>query len=196
MKIKYYYSVLSPFSYLGIDRFIDLAKKYKIEIDEKPFDLVGEIFPNTGGIPVPQRHITRQKYRLIEIERIGKKYGIEIKLQPKFFPPIDPHLPAKFTLAAIKDGNRLTFGKECLRYLWVKEKNISDLLVLEEICKKLNLDFQKIQELANSEEITKIYLENSKDAIKNDVFGAPTYVFENEMFWGQDRLEYLEDKIK
>ena len=196
MKIKYYYSVLSPFSYLGIDRFIDLAKKYKIEIDEKPFDLVGEIFPNTGGIPVPQRHITRQKYRLIEIERIGKKYGIEIKLQPKFFPPIDPHLPAKFTLAAIKDGNRLTFGKECLRYLWVKEKNISDLLVLEEICKKLNLDFQKIQEIANSEEITKIYLENSKDAIKNDVFGAPTYVFENEIFWGQDRLEYLEDKIK
>ncbi len=196
MKIKYYYSVLSPFSHLGIDRFIDLAKKYKIEIDEKPFDLVGEIFPNTGGIPVPQRHITRQKYRLIEIERIGKKYGIEIKLQPKFFPPIDPHLPAKFTLAAIKDGNRLTFGKECLRYLWVKEKNISDLLVLEEICKKLNLDFQKIQELANSEEITKTYLENSKDAIKNDVFGAPTYVFENEMFWGQDRLEYLEDKIK
>ena len=53
MKIKYYYSIASPFSYLAIDRFINLLDKKKIEVDEKPFDLVGQVFPNTGGIPVP-----------------------------------------------------------------------------------------------------------------------------------------------
>lgn len=196
MKIKYYYSVASPFSYLAIDRFIDLVKRKGIEVDEKPFDLVGKVFPNTGGIPVPQRHPSRLKYRLVEIERIGKKFNVEINTQPKFFPPKDPHVAAKFTLAAIDQGNKLTFGKECLKYLWANEKDISDILVLEEICKNLNLDFDKLKELADSDKINEIYLENSNDAIKENIFGAPTYVYNSELYWGQDRLEYLEDKIK
>ena len=196
MEIKYYYSVASPFSYLAIDRFIDLVKRKGIEVDEKPFDLVGKVFPNTGGIPVPQRHPSRLKYRLVEIERIGKKYNVEINTQPKFFPPKDPHIAAKFTLAAIYQGNKLTFGKECLKYLWANEKDISDISVLEEICKNLNLDFNKLKELADSDKINQIYLENSNDAIKENIFGAPTYVYNSELYWGQDRLEYLEDKIK
>lgn len=195
MKIKYYYSVASPFSYLAIDRFIDLVKKKNLEVDEKPFDLVGKVFPNTGGVPVPQRHPSRLKYRLVEIERIGKKYNVEINSQPKFFPPKDPHIAAKFTLAAIDNGNILTFGRECLKYLWAKEKDISDISVIEEICKKLNLDFNKLKEIAESEKINKVYLENSNDAIKENIFGAPTYVYNNELYWGQDRLEYLEEKI-
>ena len=196
MKIKYYYSVASPFSYLAIDRFIDLIKRKGIEVDEKPFDLVGKVFPNTGGVPVPQRHPSRLKYRLVEIERIGIKYNVKINMQPKFFPPKDPHIAAKFTLAAIDQGNKLTFGKECLKYLWANEKDISDISVLEEICKNLNLDFNKLKELADSDKINHIYLENSNDAIKENIFGAPTYVYNSELYWGQDRLEYLEDKIK
>ena len=196
MKIKYYYSVASPFSYLAIDRFIDLVNKKNVEVEELPFDLVGQVFPNTGGVPVPKRHPSRLKYRLVEIERIGKKYGVEINAQPKFFPPSDPHLPARFTIAAIELGNKLTFGKECLKYLWAKEKDISDLKILEEICINLQLSFSEIEELANSEKVKKIYSDNSNNAIKEDVFGAPTYIYNNELYWGQDRLEYLEDNIQ
>jgi 2-hydroxychromene-2-carboxylate isomerase len=196
MKIKYYYSVASPFSYLAIDRFIDLVNKKNVEVEELPFDLVGQVFPNTGGVPVPKRHPSRLKYRLIEIERIGKKYGVEINTQPKFFPPSDPHLPARFTIAAIELGNKLTFGKECLKYLWAKEKDISDLKILEEICNNLQLSFSEIEELANSEKVKKIYSDNSNNAIKEDVFGAPTYIYNDELYWGQDRLEYLEDNIQ
>jgi len=196
MKIKYYYSVASPFSYLAIDRFIDLVNKKNIEVEELPFDLVGQVFPNTGGVPVPKRHPSRLKYRLVEIDRIGKKYGVEINTQPKFFPPSDPHLPARFTIAAIQLGNKLTFGKECLKYLWAKEKDISDLKILEEICNNLQLSFSEIEELANSEKVKKIYSDNSNNAIKEDVFGAPTYIYNDELYWGQDRLEYLEDNIQ
>ena len=196
MKIKYYYSVASPFSYLAIDRFINLINKKNIEVEELPFDLVGQVFPNTGGVPVPKRHPSRLKYRLVEIERIGKKYGVEINTQPKFFPPSDPHLPARFTIAAIELGNKLTFGKECLKYLWAKEKDISDLKILEEICNNLQLSFSEIEELANSEKVKKIYSSNSDNAIKEDVFGAPTYIYNDELYWGQDRLEYLEDNIQ
>ena len=195
MKIKYYYSVASPFSYLAIDRFIDLINENKLEVEEKPFDLVGEVFPNTGGIPVPKRHPSRLKYRLHEIKRIGEKYNIKINPEPKFFPPKDPHLPAKFTIAAINLGNKLTFGRECLEYLWSKEKNISDLGVLEEICNNLKLDFNLIKDNALKDNIDSIYKENSQNAIKEDVFGAPTYIYKNELYWGQDRLDYLKDKL-
>ena len=54
MKIEYYFSVLSPFTYLGADRFTKIVSQYNLEVIEKPLDLVGEIFPNTGGLPVPK----------------------------------------------------------------------------------------------------------------------------------------------
>jgi len=189
MKIKYYYSVASPFTFLAIDRFVELANNNNLEIEEKPFDLVGEVFPNTGGIPVPKRHPARLKYRLQEIKRIGEKYNIKINPEPKFFPPKDPHLPAKFAIAAINSGNKLTFGKECLKYLWSEEKDISDMSILREICVNLNLDFNQIKENALTKLVDGIYIENSQSAIKEGVFGAPTYIYKEELYWGQDRLE-------
>ena len=196
MKVDYYFSIASPFSYLAVDRFSSLIKKYNLKVLEKPFDLVGTVFSNTGGLPVPKRHPSRQKYRLIEIDRIAKKYNVPINIQPKFFPPSDPHLPAKFVIAASKRGGDLNFGNTCLEYLWSLEKDISDYKVLQEICEKLNLKFEDIKNLALSDEIEAKYKKNSKDAIDQNVFGAPSYVFKNEIFWGQDRLEYLEDAIK
>ena len=196
MKVKYYFSIASPFSYLALDRFLSMVKKYNLEIDEKPFDLVGEVFSNTGGLPVPKRHTSRQKYRLEEIDRIAKKYDVKINKLPKFFPPSDPHLPAKFVIAACKKGDKLSFGKMCLQYIWSLEKDISDYKILKEICEKLNFKYEEIKNLALSDEIDLQYKKNSKDAIDQDVFGAPSYVFKNEIFWGQDRLEYLEDAIK
>ncbi len=196
MKIEYYFSIASPFSYLAVKRFLSLIKKYNLEVEEKPVDLVDTIFSNTGGLPVPKRHPSRQKYRLIEIDRIAKKFDIPINKQPKFFPPSDPHLPAKFVIAACNKGNKLSFSSNCLEYLWSLEKDISDYKVLEEICEKLDLKFEDIKNLALSDEIDAKYKENSKDAINQNVFGAPSYVLNKEIFWGQDRLEYLEDAIK
>ena len=196
MKIEYYYSVASPYAYLGISKFKELVKKYSLQVDEKPFDLVGKVFPETGGTPVPKRHPARQKYRLIEIERWGKKLNVNIKKQPKYFPPSDPHKAALFTIASIKKGIRLDFGHEVLSNLWSEEQDIAENSVLEKICNKFNLNFNEMNTFANSEEIKNQYLANSNEAISKDVFGAPFFILENELFWGQDRLDFLEDKIK
>jgi 2-hydroxychromene-2-carboxylate isomerase len=196
MKIEYYYSVASPYAYMGIDRFQDLVKKYSLEVLEKPFDLVGKVFPETGGVPVPKRHPARQKYRLIEIERFGKKNNLKINKQPKFFPPADPHKAALFTIATIENGQSLNFGKEVLTKLWADEQDISQDLVLDNICKKLNINFSELKKQAETEEIKNIYLSNSQEAIDKGVFGAPSFILDNELFWGQDRLDFLEDKIK
>jgi len=196
MKVEYYYSVASPYAYLGVKKFQEIVKKYSLEVIEKPIDLVGTVFTETGGTPVPKRHPSRQQYRLVEIERFGNKLNININKQPKFFPPADPHKAALFTIASIKSGLSIDFGKEVLTKLWSEEKDISQDSVLEEVCNKFKLNFNEIKTAANSEEIKSIYLSNSNDAIAQGVFGAPSFIMNNELFWGQDRLDFLEDKIK
>ena len=76
------------------------------------------------------------------------------------------------------------------------DKDISDHNILQEICEKLNLNFEDMKKLALTDDVNLEYQKNSKDAVDNDVFGSPSYVLNNEIFWGQDRLDYLEDVLK
>ena len=196
MKIEYYYGIPSPFTYLGSAKLQSIAKKYNVEIIENPCDLVGGIFVKTGGIPVPQRSPQRQKYRLEEIKRWSEFLHIQINIKPKFFPPRDPHIPAKFTIAANLLGTKVIFGHELLKQLWSEEKDISDEKNIEIISNIFKIDFEELSVLAKSEKVSKIYLDNTEEAVEKNVFGAPTYIFNNELFWGQDRLEFLERALK
>ena len=179
MKIEYYYGIPSLFAYLGPLKFQSIAKKYHAEIIEKLCDLGGGIFAKTGGIPIVQRSSQRQKYRLDEIKKWSEFLNIKINIKPKFFPPKDPHLPTKFTLAANLLGTKIIFGYEILRQLWSEEKDISD---------------EKNIEIAS--ENFKIYNNNTEEAIEKNVFRVPTYIFSNGLFWGQDRLDFLERALK
>ena len=192
MKIEYYYGIPSPFAYLGSSRFQSIAKEYDAEIIEKPCDLVGGIFAKTGGLPVPQRSSQRQKYRLDELKRWSEFLNIKININPKFFPPKDPHLPAKFTIAANLLGAKVVFGHELLKQLWSEEKDISDEKNIEFVSNNLQINFKELSELAKSEKVSKIYQDNTEEAVEKNVFGAPTYIYNNELFWGQDRLDFLE----
>jgi len=196
MNIEYFYSLASPFAFLGSEKFQEISKKFKAEIIEKPCDLVGGIFSKTGGIPVSQRSPQRQKYRLDELKRWSEFLNIKINIKPKFFPPKDPHIPAKYTIAANLLGVKIFFGHELLKKLWIEEKDISDSKNIELISKQFKINFNELSLLAKSEEILKIYTDNTEEAIQKNVFGAPTYIFNDELFWGQDRLEFLERALK
>jgi len=192
MKIEYFYSLASPFTYLGSEKFQSIAKKYNAEIVEKPCDLVGGIFSKTGGVPVPQRSPQRQKYRLDELKRWSEFLNIKINVKPKFFPPTNPHIPATYTIAANLLGVKVFFGHELLKKLWIEEQDISNEKNIELISKQFKIDFKALSSLAKSEKVSKIYSDNTEEAIKKNVFGAPTYIFNSELFWGQDRLEFLD----
>ena len=195
-KILYFYSVASPWSYLGIKRLKEISKKYSAQIIEKPVDLVGKVFVATGGTPVPQRHISRQNYRLLELKRWGEFLNIKINQKPKFFPPKDPHLPALFCLASIDMGINMDFSSKVLEHLWVKENDISNIDTLKLIADDLKISFEELNKLAASDKIKKIYEANTQEAINMNIFGVPSYVYNNEIFWGQDRLELLEYSLK
>ena len=196
MKIEYYYSLASPFSYLGSAKFQLIEKKYNAEIIEKPCDLVGGIFLKTGGAPVPQRSPQRQKYRLDELKRWAEYLSIKINFKSKFFPPKNPHISAKFTIAANLLGTKVVFGHELSKPLWSDEKDISDEKNIETVSVKFKINFKEPSAIAKSEKVSKIYKDNTEEAIEKNVFGAPTYIFNNELFWGQDRLEFLERALK
>jgi 2-hydroxychromene-2-carboxylate isomerase len=192
MNIEYFYGIPSPFAYLGSAKLISIAKKYNAEIVEKPCDLVGGIFTKTGGIPVPQRSLQRQKYRLDELKRWSEFLNIKINLKPKYFPPKDPHISAKYTIAATLLGVKLVFGHELLKQLWSEEKDISDEKNIESVSHLLNLNYNELSDLAKSEKVSKIYQDNTEEAVSKNVFGSPTYIYNDELFWGQDRLDFLE----
>ena len=192
MNIEYFYGIPSPFTYLGSAKLISIAKKYNAEIIEKPCDLVGGIFTKTGGIPVPKRSPQRQKYRLDELKRWSEFLNIKINLKPKYFPPKDPHISAKYAIAATLLGIKLVFGHELLKQLWSEEKDISDEKNIESVSNLFNLNYNELSDLAKSEKVSKIYQDNTEEAVSKNVFGSPTYIYNDELFWGQDRLDFLE----
>ena len=192
MKIEYYYGIPSPFAYLGSTRLQTIVKKYNAEIIEKPCDLVGGIFTKTGGLPVAQRSPQRQKYRLDELKRWSEFLNIKINLKPKFFPPKDPHISGKYTIAANLLGVKLAFGHELLKQIWSEEKDISDEKNIKMVGDLFKLNFEELSNLAKSEKVSKIYQDNTEEAVSKNIFGSPTYICNNELFWGQDRLDFLE----
>ena len=196
MKIEYYYEIPSLFTYLESLKFQSIAKKYKAEIIQKLCELVGEIFAKIRGISVPQRSPQRQKYCLDKIKRWSNFLNTIINIKSKFFPSKDPHFPAKFTIAANLLGTKIIFDHELLKLLWSEEKNISDEKNIKTVCDRFKINFKELSTLANSEKVSKIYADNSIEAIEKNVFGVPTYILNNELFWGQDRLEFLERALK
>tara|TARA_B110001452_G_scaffold107527_1_gene89167 strand:- start:601 stop:858 length:258 start_codon:yes stop_codon:yes gene_type:complete len=83
-----------------------------------------------------------------------------------------------------------------LKQTWSEEKDISDEKNIEEVSNIFKLNFKELADLAKSEQVKKIYQDNTEEAIKKNVFGSPTYIFNNELFWGQDRLDFLERALE
>ncbi len=193
--ILYFYSLASPFSYLGHPRFIDLAAKYNARVHFKPADM-GVVFPKTGGLPVKQRSPQRQAYRLLELRRWRDYLGVPLNLEPKFFPVAD-QLAARAVLAGEQMGTDPgAYTYAIMRACWAEEKNIADPATLAAIADSIGSDGAVVLSAAESESVKEEYIANTQEALNVGVFGVPSYVYKGELFWGQDRLEFLERALK
>ena len=187
--ISYYFSVLSPFTYFAGDRLEKIATRQGAKIEYLPMDIMG-LFAKTGGLPPKDRHIARQKYRLQEIQRVATHSGMPVNIQPKFW-PTDPK-PASFTIINAPDdgGDKGQLIRNYLRACWAEDRDISDQEVIRDCLSKAGFDTGLAESVSSG--AMEIFEQNTRQAEKDNVFGAPTYVVGNEVFWGQDRLEYLE----
>ncbi len=190
--VDYYLSLNSPWTYMGHRRFAELAETHGLVVRVYPVDFGGIIFPATGGLPVGKRSPQRQAYRLVELERWRKHLGIALNIKPKFW-PADEVLAARMVFAAGGSAaDDLHLAGALLRAVWAEERNIADrdtLLVVAEAC---DLDAEALIKVADTDELAQRRVTESERAIERNVFGAPTYIFREQPFWGQDRVELLE----
>ena len=184
-RVDYYLAPTSPWTYLGHERFAQIAKRRGAAVAVKPVDF-GVIFPQSGGLPLGKRAPQRQAYRLMELARWRDFLGVPLNLQPKFF-PADP-LPAACLICVAPQGNQMAIAGDFLRAVWAEERNIADSGVLAEIAAR-----HGIADAADAIARGKaIFDSNTQEALARQVFGAPTFACGEELFWGQDRLDFLD----
>jgi 2-hydroxychromene-2-carboxylate isomerase len=191
--IDYYMTLNSPWTYLGSALFAEIASKHKATVRIKPTKY-SEVFPKTGGLPLPKRSPERRAYRMMELKRWRDYRGVPINLEPRHFPS-DETLGSRLVIAAAlqnKDACRL--ARELGRSIWEREENLSDEAVVAAAAKRAGLDAAAIRKAGPSdEELDRIHDRNTAEALERGVFGAPSYVLPSgEFFWGQDRLEFLD----
>ena len=195
--VDYYFSPISPWTYLGHARFAEMAKRHSAVVNVKPVDF-GKIFPASGGLPLAKRAPQRLAYRMVELKRFRDYVNVPLNLQPKFFPaPAD--LAAQFIVAAKRAGGSdaaMRLAGAVLRACWAEERNIADAETLRAICAEQGLDAGQLAAAAQSEAVAAEYHGYTDEALARNVFGAPSYVIDSEIFWGQDRLEFVERALR
>jgi carboxymethylenebutenolidase len=156
-----------------------------------------KVFPVSGGLPLSQRPPQRVAYRMIELKRWRDFLKLPMHVQPKFFPvPGDP--AARLTIAAneISADKALQVAGAFGKAVWEQERNIGDVETQNAILSECGLDAIALQQRAASPEIQSRYESYSQAAIDAQVFGAPSYIYKGELFWGQDRLDFLERALQ
>lgn len=189
--IDYFISLNSPWTYLGGDRLIDLAARHGATVTVKPVNFI-EVFAASGGLPLPKRAPQRQAYRMMELKRWRDYLGVPLTLEPKYF-PVDETLAAHMVIAAReRDDDALRFSQAILRALWAEERDTGNRDTLMDIARSNGLDAEAIATFAESGEAERLRQADTKEANDRQVFGAPSYVYRDEIFWGQDRLDFLD----
>jgi 2-hydroxychromene-2-carboxylate isomerase len=192
--IECYLSLISLWTYIGRRAFLDLVARHNLTVIYKPMDLMA-VFAATGGLPVKQRSLARQAYRIVEMQRWRDIRQIPLLLQPKFY-PVNPSLAHRMLLAALRDGSSVdAFVSAVLQALWADEQDIGAPATLARLAAASGLDGRAL--LGRSEDPALLAQENAltREAIERKVFGAPFFFWRGEPFWGQDRLDLLEAMI-
>lgn len=206
--INYYFSFLSLWTYLGSTRLPQLAHAHGARIILKPVDIM-KVFAASGGVAVSKRAPQRQAYRLLEMQRWAQIRGLPVVPHPRFY-PANPSLAHRVLLAAVSRhghdaGAVQAFVRAGPRAVWAEDRDIADPATVMEIAEAAGLEGRSLVEAVRDEDgdevqerdgLSRREEELTQEAIAKRYFGAPVYEYRGEPFWGQDRLEMLEDVLR
>ncbi len=194
VSIDYYYTLVSPWTYMGDRIFNDMAAKHGAKVNHKPVNL-GRVFSVTGGLPLAKRSDQRKALRMQELRRWRDFRGVPLNLEPKYFPCSDK-IAAGVVLSALaqgKDVGDLVYGY--LRAVWAEERNIADPDTVVAIADAAGFDGKALLEAAADPAVEAKWEADTDACIERGVFGAPFFIIGEERFWGQDRLDFVEREI-
>lgn len=190
--IDYFLSPVSPWTHLGHARLREIASRHGAAVVVKPVDL-SRVFPVSGGLPLKQRAPQRQAYRMMELRRWRDYLGVPIQLEPRFF-PVPADLSALLVIAAAPAGSerQLDLAGALLRACWEQDRDISDPATVAAVADENGFDGAALLASAGSEATGAEYDRLTQEAVTRQVFGVPTCALGDELFWGQDRLDFLD----
>lgn len=196
LHVDYYASLNSPWTHLGAARIEAMTARHGASLRIFPVDF-GTIFAASGGLPLPKRSPQRQAYRMMELRRWRDELGIPIQLTPRFFPHNE--LAAATCVIALResgdDAGAVRLAHRVLKALWEEEQNPADPAILARLIGECGLDAATVTAAGADPKWAERRAADSQAALDRGVFGAPSYVIGDEVFWGQDRLSFVEKRL-
>jgi len=194
--IDYYLAPASPWTYLGHERLRRIAAAAGAQVRGLPMDLGGKVFPVAGGLPLGQRAPQRQAYRLVELARFREALGLPLNIKPRHFPVPADDAARLIVAVGWADGMdaAMRIAGAVMSAVWVQERNVSEASTLAELLSECGLPAERL-EASRAPEAQAAYDANTQQAIAAGVFGSPSYVIDGEIFWGQDRLDFVEGRL-
>lgn len=196
MQIDYYVSLNSPWTYMASARIEQYAAQYDAELRIWPVDF-GVVFAGSGGLPLPKRSPQRQAYRMMELKRWKAELGLPFNLQPKGF-PCSEELSAACVIALRETQGQapaIRVAHRVLKALWEEEAVPGEERVLARLVAECGLDAAAVLALGREPRWAAMRARDTEAALARGVFGAPSFVIGDEIFWGQDRLHFVERKL-
>ena len=194
--VDYYFAAQSPWTYLGHTRLAAMTRAAGATVRVLPVDL-GQVFPVSGGLPLGKRAPQRQAYRLLELRRFSDFLGLPLHIKPKYFPVSSDDAARLIVAVDHHDGTEaaLKIAGAVFAAVWAQERDIADEKVLAQLLAEQGLNPARLEQ-SHSQAAHERYEANTQQAIDAGIFGAPSFVVDGEMFWGQDRLDFVERKLK
>lgn len=193
--VDYYFAPQSPWTYLGHARFVAMAREAGATVRVLPADL-GAVFAVSGGLPLGKRAPQRQAYRLVELARFSRHLGVPMNVQPQYFPVAADDAARLIIAVELHDGAdaALAISGAVFRAVWAEQRNIADAAVLAALLAENGLPAERLAQ-SQGADVQARYAANTQAAIDAGVFGAPSYVIDGEIFWGQDRLDFVQRQL-
>ena len=187
-RVEYFFDYVSPFAYLADTQLPALAQRTGAEIVHRPFFLGGvmQATKNSPPITVPNKG----RYMFVEIQRWAKRYGVPANPNPHF--PVNTLTAMRVAVAALGDPRFGDLHRALFRAVWVDGQNLADEAVLEATVAAAGLDAAALLARAKEQAAKDALRRNTEEAVERGAFGAPTFFVGDEMFWGNDRLDFVE----
>ena len=191
--VEFYFDLGSPYSYLAYYRLLQIAEQQEIQIVYKPI-LLGGVFKATGNrspIEIPVKGV----YSILDMQRWAEYYQIPMQMNPHF--PMNT-----LTLMRILTGVQLLHlekFEQVLKLLFDAmfgtPQNLNEPTVLAEVLKPSGFSVEDIMSIVQSDVVKQKLITETEQAIQRGIFGAPTFFVGDEMYWGQDRLHFVEQAL-
>lgn len=187
-KVEFYYDFSSPYTYVASIRIEKISEDTGVELEWKPF-LLGGVFNEIGSTPAIDI-ANKIGYLRQDVERVVKYYDVDFNYPDLF--PLNSVRSMRGAFAAAEQGKLVEYNHAMFRAYWVDGADLSKPEILAEAVKVVDIDPEWFINRINEQDIKDMLRDETNTAIQKGVFGAPTMFVDDKMYWGNDRLEYLE----